>query len=80
MFATPRLIAAGVVALAIISAGVWFWREAGNSQLIKIERQNNVSGDKSDSARSEYDRCIDGGGVYVYRTGKCSGPSTYRGR
>lgn len=76
MFATPKLIAAGVVSLAIVSAGLWFWREAGNSTLIKIERQNNVSGDKSDSARSDYDRCIDGGGVYVNRTGKCSGANS----
>jgi hypothetical protein len=80
MFTTPRLIVAGAVLLALISSAVWFWRQAGDSVLTKIERQNNASGDQSDSARTDYDRCVDGGGVWLNRTGKCSGPASYRGR
>ncbi len=42
--------------------------------LTKIERQNNAAGNSAVSARSTYDKCIDGGGVWDFGAGKCRWP------
>lgn len=67
----PRLLALLALLAALTAGAVWFWRQGGQSVLISIERKNNASGDKSDQARSDYDRCIDGGGVFDFATGQC---------
>lgn len=76
---TVRLMVLLALAAALIGAAVWFYQQGGQAVLISIERQNNVSGDKSDQARSNYDLCLDGGGVYDFAAGKCRRPAP-RGR
>lgn len=75
----PRLL--GLLALlAALTAGAgWFYRQGGQAVVISIERQNNASGDKSDQARADYDRCVDGGGVFDFAAGQCRRPAP-RGR
>ncbi len=75
MFTTPRVIAALVILLAIVSALVWIYRQGGNDVRTAIERQNNEAGDQSDRARSDYDACVDGGGVYDFGARKCRRPA-----
>ncbi|WP_192799617.1 hypothetical protein [Brucella intermedia] len=37
----------------------------------KIERQNNEATGKALDAARSYDECIDAGGMWTFRTGKC---------
>lgn len=76
-----RLLLALAIIAALGGAAMWFYDKGGDAVEIKIERQNNVAGTKSENARDAYDRCVspDIGGVYDYATGKCRRPST-RGR
>lgn len=60
-------------------AAAWLYGKGGESVEIKIERQNNDAGDKSDQARTDYDSCRDGGGVFDFATSKCRRPAP-RGR
>lgn len=54
-------------------------KDAEQDLATKIERQNNEAASKSDTARSNYDICLDGGGLWNFRAGKCDGPTPYRG-
>lgn len=76
-----RLLLILAIIAALTGAAMWFYNKGGDAVEIKIERQNNVAGTKSENARDAYDRCVssDIGGVYDYATGKCRRPST-RGR
>lgn len=76
-----RLALIAALAAALVGAAAWFYNKGSESAKIETERQNNVAGSKSESARSAYDRCVDPlvGGVYDFATGKCGRPST-RGR
>jgi len=44
-----------------------------------IERQNNEAAQKSDTARLDYDGCLDAGRVWAFESGECAGPAQ-RGR
>lgn len=74
----PRLTFGGVAALAAVAliAAVIFLvdRRATDRALENTERQNNAAGNESERARSAYDVCVDGGGVWNYRAGQCGGP------
>lgn len=69
--AVAALVATGVIVNRI-------WQEGAETVRTAVERQNNASGDQSDNARGGYDLCVDGGGVWNYRTGKCSGSAPGR--
>lgn len=73
-----KLALAGAALAALAAIANWIWRDGGESVRTAVDRQNNASGDQSDNARSGYDLCVDGGGVWNYRTGKCSGPAPGR--
>lgn len=68
---------AAIVALTALAAIIW--QDGADSVRTAVERQNNASGDQSDSARSDFDLCVDGGGVWNYRTGKCARSPAGRG-
>lgn len=59
-----------IIALVVVATGIW--QDGADSVRTAVERQNNASGDQSDSARSDFDLCVDGGGVWNYRAGKCA--------
>lgn len=64
---------AGLAAAALI-AGVSFvaGKLSGRTSIeTKIERQNNEATGKALDAAHSYDQCIDAGGVWTFRTGKC---------
>lgn len=73
------------IALGVAAAGalIWLYAEIRNqgadSVLINIERQNNDAGNTADDARSAYDRCLDGGGLWNFGAGRCDGPAPRRG-
>lgn len=68
-------ILGGAFALAALAWAVLQIREDG-AQSVKqaIERQNNEAALQSAARRSDFDRCLDGGGLWDFGTGKCRGP------
>ena len=65
--------AAVLVAFLLLAAGYVIGnREGRSSTETKIERQNNEATDKALGAVLTYDQCVDAGGVWTFRTGKCS--------
>lgn len=75
MAATPKIVAAVVALLLIASAFAWVYRQGGGNARSSIERQNNEAGNQSDDARSRFGACLDGGRVWDFGAGKCSGPA-----
>lgn len=66
-------VAAALAAFLCLAAGyVTGHREGRSSTEIKIERQNNEATEKALGAVLTYDQCVDAGGVWTFRTGKCS--------
>lgn len=70
------LFAVSVVAMA--GGAAWLYHKGGEGAATKIERQNNDAADQSDVARSDYDRCRDGGRLWDFSAGKCVGASPRR--
>ncbi len=68
-----KMTAAAVLAAFLcLGAGYWAGKRDGQSSVkIKIERQNNDATEKALGAVLNYDECIDAGGVWTFRTGKC---------
>jgi hypothetical protein len=65
-------LAALVAAFLLLAAGYMAGKRDGRSNVeAKIERQNNEATDKALSAVLDYDKCIDAGRVWTFRTGKC---------
>lgn len=65
-------LAAFVVALLLLAGGYVAGRLSGTASTeTKIERQNNEATSKALGAAHSYDECIDAGGVWTFRTGKC---------
>lgn len=65
-------IAALVAAFLLLAAGYVAGKRDGRSSTeTKIERQNNEATDKALGAVLDYDQCVDAGGVWTFRTGKC---------
>ncbi|MBP2237140.1 hypothetical protein J2Z31_003654 [Sinorhizobium kostiense] len=65
----------GALALAALAWAVLEIREDGaQSARQAIERQNNEAALQSAARRSDFDRCVDRGGVWDFGTGKCRRP------
>ncbi|MBN9155815.1 hypothetical protein [Microbacterium sp.] len=68
-----------IVGTALVAAAIWLFvdiRDQGaESVRTSIERQNNEAGNTADGARSAYDRCLDGGGLWNFGAGRCDGPA-----
>ncbi|WP_143348327.1 hypothetical protein [Ensifer adhaerens] len=66
-----KLIGGVLVLAAITWLVVEIRRDATEDYKSSIERQNNASGDAASDARSDFDLCLDRGGVWDYGAGKC---------
>ena len=65
-------LAALVAAFLLLAAGYVSGKRDGRSSIeAKIERQNNEATEKALGAALDYDQCVDAGGVWTFRTGKC---------
>lgn len=65
-------IAALVAAFLLLATGYVAGKRDGRASIeAKIERQNNEATGKALDAAHSYDECIDAGGVWTFRTGKC---------
>ena len=65
-------IAALLAAFLLLAAGYVAGKRDGRASTeTKIERQNNEATDKALGAVLDYDQCVDAGGVWTFRTGKC---------
>ncbi|NNV20517.1 hypothetical protein EHE22_08775 [Ochrobactrum pseudogrignonense] len=65
-------LAALVAAFLLLGAGYVAGKRDGRSSIeAKIERQNNEATEKALGAVLDYDECVDAGGVWTFRTGKC---------
>ena len=65
-------LAALVAAFLLLAAGYVAGKRDGRSSIeAKIERQNNEATEKALGAVLDYDECVDAGGVWTFRTGKC---------
>lgn len=64
---------AALVAASLLAAGAYVvGRFSGTANTeTKIERQNNEATGKALDAAHSYDECIDAGGVWTFRAGKC---------
>lgn len=64
---------AGLAAAALIAGGSYVaGRLSGKASTeTKIERQNNEATGKALDAARSYDECLDAGGMWTFRTGKC---------
>jgi hypothetical protein len=73
------------IALGVAAAGALIWlyadirADGARSVTSKLERQNNEAGNAADDARSAYDRCLDAGGLWNFRAGRCDGPAAHGG-
>ncbi len=64
--------AALVAAFLLLAAGYVAGKRDGRSSVeAKIERQNNEATGKALDAAHSYDQCVNAGGVWTFRTGKC---------
>ncbi|MFI3905639.1 hypothetical protein [Ochrobactrum sp. S1502_03] len=68
-----KMTAAAVLAVFLcLAAGYVAGKRDGRSSVeTKIERQNNEATEKALGALLNYNECIDAGGVWTFRTGKC---------
>ncbi|MCA1494981.1 hypothetical protein [Sinorhizobium alkalisoli] len=65
-------IAAGALLIAAVAWAVLQIREEGARSVTQtIERQNNEAALQSAARRSDFDRCIDGGGLWNFGAGEC---------
>ena len=65
-------LAALVAAFLLLAGGYVAGMLSGKASTeTKIERQNNEATDKALGAVLDYDQCVDAGGVWTFRTGKC---------
>ncbi|WP_266076641.1 hypothetical protein [Brucella intermedia] len=64
---------AALAAAALIAGGSYVAGKLSGtaSTETKIERKNNEATGKALDAARSYDECIDAGGVWTFRTGKC---------
>ncbi|KQW62848.1 MULTISPECIES: hypothetical protein [unclassified Ensifer] len=71
MIAWPKILG-GVLVLAAITWTVLELRADGaRSVTSAIERQNNAAAHSAGDARSDYDLCLDRGGVWDFAASKC---------
>ncbi len=74
----PRIIAGGLVLAGIVWLVAEIREDGAQSVITKIERQNDASGDAASNARSNFDLCLDRGGVWDYGARKCRRSSAGR--
>ncbi|MGB3815636.1 MAG: hypothetical protein WA950_20645 [Shinella sp.] len=72
-----------ILGVVIAAALIWLYADiradGARSVTSRLERQNNEAGNAADNARSAYDRCLDAGGLWNFRAGRCDGPASRRG-
>ncbi|KAB2701304.1 hypothetical protein [Brucella lupini] len=68
-----KVALAALAVAALIAGGSYLAGKLSGkaSTETKIERQNNEATGKALDAARSYDECIDAGGVWTFRTGKC---------
>lgn len=73
----PRAQLLGVVAIAVVALAIGIaatiFRFGGESAVADINETNREAQDEADQASSVFERCIDGGGLFDFATGKCRG-------
>jgi hypothetical protein len=74
----PKLILAGFILAALAWAVIEIREDGAQSVKNSIERQNNEAAGQSDTARSSYDRCLDGGGLWNFGAQQCDRASSGR--
>ncbi|WLR92195.1 hypothetical protein [Shinella zoogloeoides] len=79
MIPWPKILLGTVVAGGLIWLYAEIRGEGARSVTSKIERQNNEARNAADDARSAYDRCLDGGGLWNFGASRCDGPAPRRG-
>lgn len=62
-----------LIAAAVLFCGGYLvgHRDGSSGVKTEVERQNNEATGKALDAARSYDECIDAGGVWTFRTGKC---------
>lgn len=66
------VLALFIVGVVIFGGGYLIGHRDGSSDVkTEVERQNNEATGKALDAARSYDECIDAGGVWTFRTGKC---------
>lgn len=72
-----------IIGAAVAAALIWLYADiradGARDVTSKIERQNNDARNAADDARSAYDRCLDGGGLWNFGAGRCDGAAPRRG-
>lgn len=70
----PRVIIGGLVLAGLIWIVVEIREDGAQSVTTKIERQNNEAASRAHSKRTDYDSCLDAGGLWNFGAGECDGP------
>ncbi|WP_043062385.1 hypothetical protein [Brucella anthropi] len=62
-----------LIAAAVLFGGGYLvgHRDGSSGVKTEVERQNNEAAGKALDAARSYDECIDAGGMWTFRTGKC---------
>lgn len=75
MIPWPKIALGALILAALAWAVIEIRQDGAQSVRNSIERQNNEAAGQSDTARSNYDRCLDGGRVWDFGAGRCAGSS-----
>lgn len=69
----PRIIIGGLVLAGLIWIVAEIREDGAQSVTTKIERQNNEAASHAHSKRTDYDSCLDAGGLWNFGAGECDG-------
>ena len=73
----PRAQIIGLAAIVVIALAVGIaatiFHLGSESAVADIHETNREAQDEADQASSVFERCIDGGGLFDFATGKCRG-------
>lgn len=75
MIPWPKIALGALILAALAWAVIEIRQDGAQSFKNSIERQNNEAAGQSDTARSNYDRCLDGGGLWNFGAGRCDWPT-----
>lgn len=66
---------AGVVAILALITGVVMYleKQGAEKERARVEKENRNAYSQARDSRDKYLTCLDGGGVYHFDTGKCTG-------
>ncbi len=76
MIPWPKLAFGALILAALAWAVIEIRQDGAQSFKNSIERQNNEAAGQSDTARSSYDRCLDGGGLWNFGAQQCDRASS----